>query len=112
MCTKVRIADLLAALREIPKAFPGCQARTGASNASRGQVVGYVGQQSTKMQTASGLCWAAEYQNANSKGLPDRMIIDCKSADNMIEGSAYFFKKHSWLLSVYENTASQLTSIS
>ena len=43
MCTKLGIADLLAALRQIPEAFPGCRTRTGASRASRGQVVGNVG---------------------------------------------------------------------
>ena len=58
---QVGIADLLAALREIPRAFPGCRTRTGASSASRRQIVGNNGLLDSEMQT---------------KGLPDMMTLD------------------------------------
>ena len=51
VCMYVGIAHLLAALREIPEAFPGCRTRTGASSAFQGLVVDNDG-------LLDGQCWA------------------------------------------------------
>ena len=51
VCMYVGIVDLLAALREIPEAFPGCRTRTGVNSTSHGLVVGNDG-------LLDGPCWA------------------------------------------------------